>query len=128
LPARVHHETVLRVLVVEDDQDTAETLRTLLDLCGYLVVVARNSQQGIEAARQLEPHIVLCDIGLPDSDGYTVGSVLRQSGETSGAKLIAVTGQGGPQNRLKALAAGFDEHLVKPVDPQDLLHKMQRAH
>jgi CheY-like chemotaxis protein len=117
---------VLRVLVVEDDQDTAESLRSLLDLCGYLVVVANTSQQGIEAAREMEPHIVLCDIGLPDCDGYIVGSVLRQSGATAGAKLIAVTGRGGPQNRLRALAAGFDEHLVKPVDPQDLLHKMQR--
>ena len=121
-----HHETVLRVLVVEDDQDTAESMRSLLDLCGYLVVVARNSEEGIKAARQIEPHVVLCDIGLPDSDGYTVGSVLRQSGATASAKLIAVTGRSGPQNRLKALAAGFDEHLVKPVDPQDLLHKMQR--
>jgi len=112
--------------VVEDDQDTAESLRALLDLCGYLVVVAKTSQQGIEAARLMEPHIVLCDIGLPGSDGYIVGSVLRQSGETARAKLIAVTGLGGPQDRLRALAAGFDEHLVKPVDPQDLLHKMQR--
>jgi CheY-like chemotaxis protein len=127
-PTLSHHQPVLRVLVVEDDQDAAETLRTLLDLCGYLVVVAHNSQQGIEAARQMEPHIVLCDIGLPDSDGYTVGSVLRQSGHSSGARLIAVTGRGGPLNRLKALAAGFDEHLVKPVDPQDLLHKLQRGH
>ena len=112
--------------MVEDDQDAAESLRSLLSLCGYLVVVAHTSQQGIEAARRTEPHVVLCDIGLPDSDGYVVGSVLRQSGATAGAKLIAVTGQGGPQNRLRALAAGFDEHLVKPVDPQDLLHKMQR--
>ena len=111
--------------MVEDDQDTAESLRSLLDLCGYLVVVAGTSQQGIKAAREMEPHIVLCDIGLPDSDGYTVGSVLRQSGGTAGARLIAVTGMGGPQDRLRALAAGFDEHLVKPVDPQDLLHKMQ---
>jgi CheY-like chemotaxis protein len=117
---------VLRVLVVEDDQDTAETLRSLLDLCGYLVVVARTSQQGIEAARQMEPHIVLCDIGLPDSDGYIVGSVLRQSGATAGARLIAVTGQGGPQNRLRALAAGFDEHLVKPVAIDDLRVVMDR--
>ena len=114
--------------MVEDDQDTAETLRTLLDLCGYLVVVARNSQQGIEAARQIEPHIVLCDIGLPDCDGYTVGSVLRQNGVTANARLIAVTARSAPQDRLRALAAGFDEHLVKPVDPQDLLHKLQRTH
>jgi CheY-like chemotaxis protein len=119
---------VLRVLVVEDDQDTAESLRSLLDLCGYLVVVAHTSQQGIEAARRLEPHIVLCDIGLPDSDGYVTGSVLRQSGHSSEALLIAVTGHSGVQNRLRALAAGFDEHLVKPVDPKTLLQEMQRTH
>ena len=107
--------------MVEDDQDTAESLRSLLDLCGYLVVVAHTSQQGIEAARRLEPHIVLCDIGLPDSDGYVTGSVLRQSGHSSDALLIAVTGHSGAQNRLRALAAGFDEHLVKPVNSDRLL-------
>lgn len=114
--------------MVEDDQDTAESLRSLLALGGYLVVVARTSQQGIEAARRHEPHIVLCDIGLPDSDGYVVGSVLRQSGHSSGALLIAVTGLGGMQSRLRALAAGFDEHLVKPVDPKVLLRQIQRTH
>jgi CheY-like chemotaxis protein len=97
----------LRVLVVEDDRDTAETLRTLLDLCGCCVVVAHTSQQGIEAARRLEPHIVLCDIGLPDADG---------------------TGFGEPQHRRRALAAGFDQHLVKPVDPKVLLHELQVIH
>lgn len=110
----------LRVLVVEDDHDTAETLRALLDLCGYVVVVAGTSQQGIEAARKLAPHIVLCDIGLPDSDGYVVGSVLRQSGETRSSRLIAVTGRGTVRDRQRALAAGFDEHLVKPVDQNAL--------
>lgn len=114
--------------MVEDDRDTAESLRCLLDLCGYSVVVAHTSQAGIEAARQIEPHIVLCDIGLPDGDGYIVGSVLRQSGHTSSARLIAVTAKGLPQDRLRSLAAGFDEHLVKPVDPLDLLHKLQRPH
>jgi CheY-like chemotaxis protein len=118
----------LRVLVVEDDRDTAEILRALLVLCGYLVVVARTSQQGIEAARKLEPHIVLCDIGLPDSDGYVVGSILRQSGHTSAARLIAVTGCGGAKDRLRALAAGFDQHLVKPVDPKVLLRELQTTH
>jgi CheY-like chemotaxis protein len=118
----------LRVLVVEDDPDTAESLRALLDLCGYLVVVAGTSQQGIEAARKLEPHIVLCDIGLPDSDGYVVGSILRQSGHTSAARLIAVTGRGQVKDRLRALAAGFDQHLVKPVDPKVLLRELQTAH
>jgi CheY-like chemotaxis protein len=118
----------LRVLVVEDDRDTAETLRTLLDLCGYCVVVAHTSQQGIEAATRLEPHIVLCDIGLPDAEGYVVGSVLRQTSYGAGARMIAVTGHGEPQHRRRALAAGFDQHLVKPVDPKVLLHELQVIH
>jgi CheY-like chemotaxis protein len=113
-----------RVLVVEDDRDTAESLRTLLSLYGYDVAVAHTSQQGIEAARTHEPHVVLCDIGLPDSDGYVVGSVLRQSDPTRGARLIAVTGSAGPRNRLRALAAGFDEHFVKPIDLQMLLNAL----
>lgn len=118
----------LRVLVVEDDRDTAETLRALLLLYGYQVAVAHTCQQGIESARRLEPHIVLCDIGLPDSDGYVVGSVLRQSGHSAAALLIAVTGYGEPRHRLRALAAGFDQHLVKPVDPKILLRELQTTH
>lgn len=124
----IPRDETLRVLVVEDDRDAAETLRCLLVDCGYTVVVAHTSQQGIEAARKLEPHIVLCDIGLPDSDGYVVGSVLRQSSQTTGARLIAVTGYGEPRDRLRALAAGFDEHLVKPVDPRVLLREMHTRH
>ena len=116
------------ILVVEDDRDTAESLRMLLVQYGYTVVVAHTSQQGIEAARRLEPHIVLCDIGLPDFDGYVVGSVLRQSGHTRDARLIAVTGHGEQRDRLKALAAGFGEHLVKPVDPRVLLRELHVLH
>jgi CheY-like chemotaxis protein len=115
----------LRILVVEDDRDTAESLRGFLVLYGYDVSVAHTSQQGIEAARKLEPHIVLCDIGLPDSDGYVTGSVLRQSAHSSRARLIAVTGNAGPRNRQRAIAAGFDQHLEKPVDPKVLLLELQ---
>jgi DNA-binding response OmpR family regulator len=118
----------MRVLVVEDDRDTAESMRALLSLCGYYVIVAHTTQQGIESARQLEPHIVLCDIGLPDGDGYTVGSVLRQSSHSTAARLIAVTGYGDAEHRLRSFAAGFDQHLVKPVDPRVLLHELQTTH
>lgn len=115
----------LRVLVVEDHQDTAESLRRLLALCGYQVALASSAQEGVTAARKLEPHVVLCDIGLPDSDGYVVASVLRQSRATSDARLIAVTAHGEPQDRRRALAAGFDAHLVKPVDPRVLLGELE---
>jgi CheY-like chemotaxis protein len=114
----------LRVLVVEDNRDAAESLRNLLALCGYCVMVAYTAQQGLETASRLQPHIVLCDIGLPDSDGYVVASVLRQTGDTTRARLIAVTAHGKAQDRRRSLAAGFDLHLVKPVDPGVLLREV----
>ena len=117
-------DAALRVLVVEDNPDSAETMRTLLALCGFQVSVAHSGQEGIETARRVEPHIVLCDIGLPDGDGYVVASVLRQSSGTAGARLIAVTAYGEAEHRLRALAAGFDQHLVKPVDPKVLFNEL----
>ena len=114
----------LRVLVVEDNADTAETLRILLAECGFHVAVAHSTREGLRTARQLEPHIVLCDIGLPDGDGYSVGSQLRQSA-CHGARLIAVTGHAEPIDRQRALAAGFDQHLPKPVDPATLLRELE---
>lgn len=117
--------TELRVLVVEDNADAAESLHRLLALCGYQVMVAHTGQEAFEAARKLQPHIVLCDIGLPDSDGYVVASVLRQTRDTTKARLIAVTAYGTPQDRRRALAAGFDLHLVKPVDPRVLLSALE---
>lgn len=113
-----------RVLIVEDNREAAEYLRRLLALGGYEVTVTHSSQEGIEAARRLEPHVILCDIGLPDSDGYVVGSVLRQCEQRTRARMIAVTGHTGPQNRIRALAAGFDEHLEKPVDPKVLTYML----
>ena len=114
----------LRVLVVEDNLDTAETLRCLLTDCGFYVEVAHTTREGLKTARQLEPHIVLCDIGLPDGDGYSVGSQLRQS-SCNRARLIAVTGHSEPIDRQRALAAGFDQHLPKPVDPATLLRELE---
>jgi len=113
------------VLVVEDNLDSAESLRCLLTLCGYQVMVAHSGHEGVVTARKLQPHVVLCDIGLPDGDGYVVASVLRQSSDTTHARLIAVTGHGEPQHRRRALAAGFDQHLVKPVDPKLLLGELE---
>jgi CheY-like chemotaxis protein len=115
----------VRVLVVEDNHDTAETMRCLLADCGFHVAVAHNTQDGLKKARQLQPHIVLCDIGLPDGDGYSVGSMLRQTTGTTSARLIAVTGHARPLDRQRALAAGFDQHLAKPVDPLTLLRELE---
>jgi CheY-like chemotaxis protein len=114
-----------KVLIVEDDESTAEYLQRLLNACGYVVEVAHSCQEAIEAARRFDPEVILCDIGLPDGEGYVVGSVLRQYAQRTRARMIAVTGHTGPKNRMRALAAGFDEHMEKPVDPNALLREMR---
>lgn len=117
--AKVH------VLIVEDNPDTAETLRVLLQLSGYHVAVAYNGSAGVEVARQFRPHIVLSDLGLPGIDGFEVARQLRRSPETATATLIAVTGYGQEEDRRKSRQAGFDYHLVKPVDPNELERLLQ---
>ena len=110
-----------RVLVVEDNRDAAESLGLFLELCGYGVTLAYTGPEGLEAAKSIRPDIVLCDIGLPGMDGFQVAGALRRNPETAEVRLIAVTGYGQEEDRRRALAAGFDVHLVKPVDPEKLL-------
>jgi CheY-like chemotaxis protein len=115
----------LRVLVVEDNRDSAESLRQLLYHSGYEVAVAYTGQEGLRAAKRMKPHVVLCDIGLPDSNGFIVAGALRREPETAKARLIAVTAYGQDQDRRRAIEAGFDLHLVKPVDPAVLLQRLE---
>jgi PAS domain S-box-containing protein len=110
----------LRILVVEDDRDCAESLRTLLELCGYEVTVAYSGTEGVRAAEERKPDVVLCDIGLPGLDGYGVASRLRRNPATAKARIIAVTGYGSESDRRRTQEAGFDRHMVKPVDPHEL--------
>jgi CheY-like chemotaxis protein/two-component sensor histidine kinase len=109
-----------RILVVEDNRDSADTLRLLLELYGYEVTVAYNGPDGVKAAEERKPNIVLCDIGLPGLDGYGVARTLRRNPATAKAHMIAVTGYGSDADRCRSREAGFDRHLVKPVDPVDL--------
>jgi PAS domain S-box-containing protein len=115
----------LRILVVEDNKDAANTLRVLLEMFGYQVTVAYTGKAGVEAAREGHPDVVLCDIGLPEMDGFAVANALRKNPETAGARLIAVTGYGQEADRRRALEAGFNEHLTKPVDPELLLGQLE---
>jgi signal transduction histidine kinase/DNA-binding response OmpR family regulator len=113
-----------RVLVVEDNPDSAASLRTLLDLTGYEVEVAATGPDGVATAACFRPHAVVCDIGLPGLDGYGVARALRANPETAKARLIAVTGYGRAEDVEQARRAGFDRHLTKPVDPQELLDEL----
>ena len=111
----------LRVLIVEDNVDSAHILKTLLEYHGYQVSVAYSGPAGVSTAKSERPDVVLCDIGLPGMDGYAVAGALRQSPETVSAHLIAVTGYGRESDKRRALESGFDMHLVKPVNTQLLL-------
>jgi len=115
-----HPNGKLRVLVVEDNRDAAESLRLLLELLGHEVRVAGTGPEGVKLAHAWDPDVVLCDIGLPGLNGYEVAVQLRQDPVTAGARLIAITGYGQEDDLRRSQVAGFDAHLTKPVDPEVL--------
>jgi CheY-like chemotaxis protein len=106
------------ILVVEDNADARDALCVLLELEGYVVEAAEEGHQAIEITRAKDPDIALVDIGLPGIDGYEVARRVRAQGRRP--VLIALTGYGQPEDRRRATEAGFDEVLVKPVDPNAL--------
>jgi signal transduction histidine kinase/ActR/RegA family two-component response regulator len=108
-----------KILVVDDNVDAADTLEALLSIEGFTVAVAYDGQAAIEAVRRDPPEIVLMDIGMPRMDGYEAARCIRE--QTAGIRLIALTGWGQELDRRKAQAAGFNLHLVKPVDLEQLL-------
>ena len=114
-----------RVLVIEDNSDGREMLVTMLRLSGHEVWEAATGVDGLERAVQYRPAVVLLDIGLPDIDGYAVGRELRQRLGAS-VRLVAVTGYGQPRDRARSEEAGFDAHVLKPVDPAELVDLVQR--
>jgi CheY-like chemotaxis protein/anti-sigma regulatory factor (Ser/Thr protein kinase) len=109
--------TPRRILIVEDNDDAREMLRTLLELWHHTVREATDGPSGIEAALRFQPDVAIIDVGLPGLDGYAVTRYLRASAGTKRTRLIALTGYGSPKDALRAREAGFDAHLVKPVDP-----------
>jgi PAS domain S-box-containing protein len=108
-----------RILVVEDNADNREMMRILLETAGHEVHEAADGVRGVELAVQLEADAVLIDIGLPGIDGYEVARQIR-SKLRGRSRLIALSGYGQPKDRQRAFEAGFDEHLLKPVDPERL--------
>jgi PAS domain S-box-containing protein len=109
-----------RVLVVDDNKDVAESIAMLLQLRGHNVRVALDGRTALEMARVYRPQVVLLDIGLPHVDGYEVARQLRQEFGPEGLLLVAVTGYGQSEDRRKSAQAGFDFHLVKPINPDEL--------
>jgi len=109
-----------RVLIVEDNLDAAESLRELLEFGEHAVEVAPDAERALATARVFEPEVVLCDIGLPQADGYQLARSFRLDQRLKGAFLVAVTGYASPEDVQRATAAGFDRHLAKPPNPDEL--------
>lgn len=115
-----HHAQASRVLVVDDNMDAADMLAVMLQMFGHDVQAVYSGQTALETAVESQPDFVLLDIGLPDIDGYEVARRLREQPRTKDVRLIAVTGYGQDSDRQRSQEAGFDHHLVKPVEAQKL--------
>jgi CheY-like chemotaxis protein len=113
----------MRVLVVDDNVDSAESMAVLLRLYGHEVRLAHDGEAALEEARSFKPDVMFLDLSLPKMDGYEVARRLRQEPATSGMTLVAMTGYGHEEERRRTQEAGFYSHLVKPVD-FDLLREL----
>jgi len=116
-----------RILVVDDNVDAAESLSRLLRLQAHEVRVAYDGLAALAAARDMNPDVVLLDIGLPELDGLEVARSLRARDDGPRPLLVAMTGFGQAEDRARTAAAGFDHHLTKPVDPKLLQTLLQTA-
>jgi len=106
--------------VVEDNHDGRESLRDLLEMWGHEVTLAEDGPEGVDKALAIRPDVALVDIGLPGLDGNEVARRIRSALGSDEISLIAMTGYGQPEDHRRALQAGFDRYLVKPVDPRFL--------
>ena len=111
----------VRILVVDDNVDAADTLAMLLDLSGYATRVAYSPQAALEAVDGFRPQVAILDIGLPGMSGYELAAAMRSGTPPYHGPLVALSGYGQQQDVQAARAAGFDAHLTKPVAPDELL-------
>ena len=121
----------LRILVADDNKDAAETLAALLEVFGHNVCQVHDGEAAVAAVQEFDPQLVLLDIGMPKLNGYESCRQIRALPRGDARTLVAITGWGQPEDRRKSTEAGFDQHLVKPVDPEalaDLVSKLAANH
>ena len=109
-----------RIVIADDNRDAADSLSLLLGLSGHEVQVAHLGETALSLARSARPDVVILDIGMPDMSGYDVARALREEPWATDLQLIALTGWGQDDDRRRAAEAGFDHHLTKPIDPDEL--------
>ena len=112
-----------RVLIADDNRDAADSLAMLLEFGGHEVRVAHDGRAALALAGAFRPEVALLDIGMPEVDGHEVARRLRAEPWGREILLVALTGWGQDEDRVRALAAGFDQHLTKPVDP-DVIERL----
>jgi two-component system CheB/CheR fusion protein len=116
-----------RVLLIEDNKDAREMLRTMLELAGHVVYAAADGASGLELLNAEHPEVGIIDIGLPRMDGYQVARRIRDLPHGRDMLLLALSGYGSPSDAHRSVEHGFDYHLVKPVDPDDLTRVIRAA-
>ena len=116
-----------RVVVVDDNQDSAESLAMLLQLSGHEVHTANDGLAGVELAERVRPEVVLLDIGMPRLNGYEACRRIREQPWGKDMLIIALTGWGQEEDRRATMETGFNAHLVKPVDHDALLKLLEKA-
>ena len=117
----------IRAVIIDDNGDAAHAMSMLIEELGGAVRIAHDAASGLEVVQQFQPDIVLLDIGMPGTDGYEACRQLRRLSSQKRMVIVALTGWGQPQDKQRALDAGFDAHLVKPADPSILMRVLARA-
>lgn len=116
-----------RILIVEDNMDNYELVRLVLERAGYDVFLAVNGRDGVDAARAQRPDLILMDLGLPEMDGWNATSKLKSDMETRSIPLYALTAHTLPEERKRALSAGCDGYVAKPIQMKGFLDMVEEA-
>jgi DNA-binding response OmpR family regulator len=115
----------LRVLVVDDNEDSAESLASLLTFGGHTTAIAHDGPEALAAAERFLPHVAILDVGLPTFSGHEVCRLAARPAWARDIFIVALTGWGQEEDRRKSIEAGFDDHFVKPLDSEKLLSRLR---
>ena len=116
-----------RILIVEDNMDTYELMRIVLELNGFETFLAMDGRDGVNAARKQMPDLILMDLAMPEMDGWEATRLIKEDAKTATIPLIAVTAHAQTGDRARALKAGCDDYITKPMDLSELLSMVNRA-
>ncbi|MEX2281374.1 MAG: response regulator [Gemmatimonadota bacterium] len=114
------------VLLVEDNEDNLVVYRTILEHVGFRVIEARDGEEGVRQARKFKPNLILMDISIPKIDGWEATQQLKSDQDTKGIPIIALTAHALEEDRQKAIQAGCDGYLAKPVEPRRVVQEVER--